>query len=148
MIKYEDLVHFDDIPKDRYSDSQISDELEHDNRREHKRFSLRPNPSASLVLACDGVAVTLFEPGWLTAKSLGAASIKDFSLSGVGLLASMNLVIGQQLYIQFEQQRLLCEITRTHQVQGRLRFWGARWVEADNMQLLSLLQQLKRRSVN
>lgn len=148
MVKYEDLVHFDGASHPRFDESPISEEPEHDNRREHKRFSLRPNPNVSLVWACDGVAVTLFEPGWLVAKSLGAASIKDFSLSGVGLLASMDLVIGQQLYIQFEQQRLLCEITRAHQVQGRLRFWGARWVEAEGMQLLSLLEQLRRRSVN
>ncbi|MCE9686212.1 MULTISPECIES: pilus assembly protein PilZ [Shewanella] len=141
MSKHEEFVHFE-----AGSGGQAVSEVElepQDNRREHQRFSLRLNPRVPLALACDGIRVKILKTNWFLVSQLGTASVKDLSISGVGLLSSVALVIGQHICLEFEQGKFWCEVTRTHRVQGRLNFFGARWLDADTTKVLALIHSVR-----
>ena len=120
--------------------------IEFDNRRTHQRFSLRHNKRSPLALACDGLTVNLSTTRWFIFTSFGTANIKDVSISGVGILSNEALSIGMTFYIELDDIRVLCEVTREQPVKGLLKFLVARWISDNNIDIQRLVDAIKLRA--
>lgn len=142
MNLYEEFVHSED-EVEATPEYQI---IEFDNRRTHQRFSLRRNKRAPLAFACDGLTVNLSTTRWFVITPIGTANIKDISIGGVGILCNEPLSVGRRFYIELEQTRVLCEVTREHTIKGRLKFLGARWIYRDKAEVQNLIDAIRLRA--
>jgi hypothetical protein len=142
MNMYEEFVHSEDEVEPTL-EYQI---IEFDNRRTHQRLSLRHDKRVPLAFACDGLTVNLSTTRWFILTPLGTANIKDISIGGVGILCSEPLSIGMKFYIELDQYRILCEVTREHSIKGHLKFLGARWINGNDTEVQNLIDAIKLRA--
>ncbi|MGI2258632.1 PilZ domain-containing protein [Shewanella sp. GXUN23E] len=114
-----------------------------DPRRAHPRISLRLSKDADLLLACDGVTVSLEHPQWWKPGRIGVANIKDISRGGVGLISSSRLTAGQQLQLKMDDISLPVIITHGRNVQGPLNFYGACYQDVSDELLLKAMKWVR-----
>ncbi|MBY5991961.1 PilZ domain-containing protein [Ferrimonas balearica] len=126
------------------SDQPTELELEEKNRREHPRFTLREDPSQPLPLACDGISARLVRRHWLRDKVLGPGSMKDVSEGGCGLLSAAPMSLGDSVHLELGGLSLPCRVVRKSAINGALHFYGLRWEQVEQEQLLELFAAISR----
>ncbi|MCL2915029.1 pilus assembly protein PilZ [Shewanella corallii] len=114
-----------------------------DPRRAHPRISLRLSKDSDLLLACDGVTVSLHHPQWWKPGRIGMANIKDISRGGVGLISSTSLHSGQELKLRMDDISLPVVITHGRRVQGPLKFYGASYRQVSDELLLQAMKWVR-----
>ncbi len=124
-------------------DKQKKIKLDHQDNRQHARISLRKKMGENLALACDGITVTLYRKTWWSRKKLGIANIKDIGIGGIGLITSVPLKLEQVIEIQLQDQLLSAEISRTGSINNKLHFFGARWLAADDNEIISMINKIQ-----
>lgn len=114
-----------------------------DPRRAHPRISLRLSKDSDLLLACDGVTVSLQHPQWWKPGRVGMANIKDISRGGVGLISSSRLGPGQHLRLKMDDISLPVVITHGRKITGPLNFYGASYLDVSDDLLLQAMKWVR-----
>ncbi|NRD72024.1 hypothetical protein HQQ94_01945 [Shewanella sp. VB17] len=117
--------------------------VEPQNNRQHIRVSLRKKTDDSLVLACDGITVTIYSNGWWRSKKLGIANIKDIGIGGIGLLTSVHLKLDQKIRVQLQEQLISVKISRAWPINNKLNFYGACWLNVDEHEVIAMLNKTR-----
>ncbi len=118
--------------------------------RQHSRHSLREDNDSNIVLACDGVTISLFKPTWRGAKAIGIANIKDVGLGGVGMISRCKLTPNQQLSITVDDELIPIIVMRVQIINEKLNFIGAKWGIEDqesSLHIIKRIQFLSKKSV-
>lgn len=111
--------------------------------RQHTRHSLREDTDKSIVLACDGVTVSLYQSTWHGNKAIGIANIKDIGLGGVGFISRCKLKHEQQVSIAVDDELIPIVVMRVQVINDKLNFIGARWAIEDQDKSLKIIKRIQ-----
>ncbi|QQX80510.1 hypothetical protein JK628_01105 [Shewanella sp. KX20019] len=106
----------------------------HADSRQHIRVSLRQDEQQDILLACDGVTLSLYKDYcWVKTKA-GVGNIKNVGLGGVGIISTCKVKLNQELYLKFDDAYYSIKVMRIQNISNKLLFIGAMWMEEDEQQ--------------
>ncbi|MGL4715437.1 MAG: hypothetical protein ACRCWL_05945 [Aeromonas sp.] len=112
-----------------------------DPRRKLPRWYLHDGRTPLESQSC-GIAARLLISGLLFDKQIGRAVIKDIGPGGVGFLAPARFVLPPDVNLALGSGiRLACHITYRRAVGQHLSFYGARWSDAEQLDLAPVLSR-------
>ncbi len=120
-----------------------------EDHRIHTRLSLKQTKTEDLSMACDGVTVNLYKPGFLGLnRRAGIANVKDLSIGGLGFLCSSRLELGNALVIRIAGFDLSLKVVRAVPVNSRLSFYGSTWTAESEDRIIELMNRVQRQMKN